>query len=253
MESPKPDPNSDQYENISASASNQNYINTITSKTQNITKTLTSSKQLTVTHSMNLGMKQSMHLTLGTNFLNLLEAKNEITFEYSANYGYTNASTSVDTVSHVINVPSEEFEIAPRTAVVKTAKLSTPVYTSKLLGTSRIKGYYTDQVNTYPTWVQLGIYNKLKVISQHNPTIWNKLKELGFALDDQTKEVIFNGVIDMRDQKEPGSVYESSVQTYELDANGNINFNKPVGAPVKKLGNVEMKQNTPTQHILDLK
>ncbi|WP_340828679.1 hypothetical protein [Bacillus sp. FSL K6-0268] len=172
-----------------------------------------------------------MHLTLETNFLNLLEAKNNITFEYSTNYGYTNVSTSVDTVSHIVHVPSEEFEIALRTAVVKTAKLSTPVYTSKLLGTSRIKGYYTDQVNTYPTWVQLGIYNKLKVISQHNPTIWNKLKELGFALDDQTKEVIFNGVIDMRDQKEPGSVYESSVQTYELDVNGNINF-KPLGIPV---------------------
>ncbi|MEK4677490.1 MULTISPECIES: hypothetical protein [Bacillus] len=88
--------------------------------------------------------------------------------------------------------------------------------------------YYVD---TYPTRVQLGIYNKLKVISQHNPTIWNKLKEIGFALDDQTKEVIFNGVIDMRDQKEPGSVYESSVQTYELDVNGNINF-KPLGIPV---------------------
>ncbi|UIJ69769.1 ETX/MTX2 family pore-forming toxin (plasmid) [Bacillus cereus] len=234
VEAPKPDPNSDQYENIISSASNQNYTNKIIGKTQNITKTLTSSKQLTVTHSMNIGMKESMHLTLGTNFLGLLDAKNEITFEFSANYGYTNASTSVDTVSHVVNVPSEEFEIAPRTAVVKTAKLSTPVYTSKLLGTSKIKGYYTDQVNTYPTWVQLGIYNKFKVISQHNPTIWNKLKELGFDLDDQTKEVIFKGVIDMKDKKEPGSVYESKVQTYELDANGDINFNKPVGSPVVK-------------------
>ncbi|OLR27477.1 hypothetical protein [Bacillus cereus] len=232
VEAPKPDPNSDQYENLISSASNQNYTNKIIGKTQNITKTMTSSKQLTVTHSMNIGMKESMHLTLGTNFLNLLEAKNEITFEFSTNYGYTNASTSVDTVSHVVNVPSEEFEIAPRTAVVKTAKLSTPVYTSKLLGTSKIKGYYTDQVNTYPTWLQLGIYNKFKVIAQHNPTIWNKLKELGFDLDDQTKEVIFKGVIDMKDKKEPGSVYESKVQTYELDANGDINFNKPVGAPV---------------------
>lgn len=234
VEVPKPDANSDQYENLVSSASNQNYTNKIIGKTQNITKTLTSSKQLTVTHSMNVGMKESMHLTLGTNFLNLLEAKNEITFEFSTNYGYTNASTSVDTVSHTVNVPSEEFEIAPRTAVVKTAKLSTPVYTSKLLGTSRIKGYYTDQVNAYPTWVQLGIYNKFKVISQHNPTIWNKLKELGFDLDDQTKEVIFKGVIDMKDRKEPGSAYESKVQTYELDANGDINFNKPVGGPVVK-------------------
>ncbi|OLR25455.1 hypothetical protein BLD50_12170 [Bacillus cereus] len=49
---------------------------------------------------------------------------------------------------------------------------------------------YTDQVNNYPTWVELGVYNKLKVISQNNPKVWSKLQELGFSLNDQTREVI---------------------------------------------------------------
>ncbi|WP_178389845.1 hypothetical protein, partial [Bacillus cereus] len=49
---------------------------------------------------------------------------------------------------------------------------------------------YTDQVNNYPTWVELGVYNKFKVISQHNPKIWKRLEELGVSLNDQTKEVI---------------------------------------------------------------
>ncbi|MEK4418383.1 phosphatidylinositol-specific phospholipase C [Bacillus sp. FSL K6-0268] len=49
---------------------------------------------------------------------------------------------------------------------------------------------YRDQVNNYPTWVELGVYNKFKVISQHNPKIWKRLEELGVSLNDQTKEVI---------------------------------------------------------------
>ncbi|MEK4677601.1 MULTISPECIES: phosphatidylinositol-specific phospholipase C [Bacillus] len=60
---------------------------------------------------------------------------------------------------------------------------------------------YTDQVNSYPTWVELGVYNKFKVISQHNPTIWKRLQELGVSLNDQTKEV----TIAFDDPNAPGS------------------------------------------------
>ncbi|MGH0792326.1 phosphatidylinositol-specific phospholipase C [Bacillus cereus] len=55
---------------------------------------------------------------------------------------------------------------------------------------AKLQGFYTDTVNSYPTWVQLGIYNKMKLISQCNPEIWNELTKLGFSLNDQTKEVL---------------------------------------------------------------
>ncbi|MDA1775112.1 hypothetical protein PDJ95_27915 [Bacillus cereus] len=234
IEDPKPEPNSDQYREINTKVINESYSQTLTKKTQNITESIQSSKQLTVTHSLNTGTKEGLKSSFGVGVPLIGEVKGEFLFEYSANLGYTNASLTINTTIHTVTSPQEDISLAPRTGAVVIAKLSTPVYTTNLLGISRIKGYYTDQVNNYPTWVQLGIYNKFKVISQHNPTIWNKLKELGFFLDDQTKEVIFNGRIDLIDRHAPGSTFESRTQIYELDENGNINYNKPVGKPQKR-------------------
>lgn len=239
IEDPGPDPNSDQYREINTKVINESYSQPLTKKTQNITESILSTKQLTVTHSLNIGAKEGLKSSIGVSVPLIGEVKGEMFFEYTGNYGYTNASATIDTTTHTVTSPQEDILLAPRTGAVVTAKLSTPVYKTKLLGISRIKGYYTDQVNNYPTWVQLGIYNKFKVISQHNPTIWNKLKELGFSLDDQTKEVIFNGVIDLTDRHAPGSTFESRTQIYELDANGNINYNKPVGGPQTKEGQVQ--------------
>ncbi|MCQ6530710.1 ETX/MTX2 family pore-forming toxin, partial [Bacillus mycoides] len=231
--------NSDQYREINTKAINESYSQTLTKKTLNITESIQSSKQLTVTHNLNTGTKEGLKSSLGVSVPLIGEVKGELSFEYSINYGYTNAFAKIDTITHTVTSPQKVISLAPRTGAVVMVKLSTPVYKTKLLGTSRIKGYYTDQVNTYPTWVQLGIYNKFKVISQHNPTIWNKLKELGFALDDQTKEVIFKGVIDLTDRHAPGSTFESHTQIYELDADGNINYNKPVGEPQTEVGQVQ--------------
>lgn len=200
IEAPQPDPNSKQYKEENTTVINDSYNQTLTKKTQAVMESIQSGRQLTVTHSLNIGVKEGLNSPL------------EVTIPF----------------------------IGQLTGAVVTAKLSTPVYKTRLLGASSLKGYYTHRVNNDPTWVQLDIYNKLKVISQHNPTIWSKLKELGFDLNNQTKGGIFNGVIDLTDHHASGSLFESHTQIYELDTNGNINYSKSVGGPIIKTGQLPL-------------
>ncbi|MGR5970092.1 hypothetical protein ACT7C1_26875 [Bacillus paranthracis] len=60
IEDPKPDPNSDQYREINTKAINESYSQTLTKKTQSITQSIQSSKQLTVTHSLDIGAKEGL-------------------------------------------------------------------------------------------------------------------------------------------------------------------------------------------------
>ncbi|PEP85132.1 ETX/MTX2 family pore-forming toxin [Bacillus toyonensis] len=239
IEEPKPDPNADQYFNIDASVKNANYSEKLTLPTQGINKEYTSSKEFTTTHTLNAGIKQGIKSSLNVGVPGVGQLTGEMSFEYQVNYGYSNQTRTMDTVKHTVQAPSIPVQLPARTGAVAKATLSTPIVVTKLQGTTKIKGFYTDQVNSYPTQVQLGIYNKFKVISQHNPTIWSKLQELGFNLDDRTQSVIFNGTIDLNVKKEPGSSYDLTVQLYELDANDQINYNKPYGKPETSTGQVQ--------------
>lgn len=244
LEAPRPDSNSNQYQTIDMKVINQFYTNKITASTQEIVTTYQMSKELSVRHILNVGAKEPLKLTLSGGLEDILKAQTDRIVEFNYNHGYMNATKTIDIEIKFVRILPENLEVAPRTAVIKTAKLSKPIYASKLLGISRIAGYYTDYVDTYLTWIRLGIYNKFRVISQHNPIIWEKLQELGFSLDNRTKEVIFKGVINMIDRKETDDSYTVIYQAYELDVAGNINYNNPVGAPVEKIRKVEKQQNT---------
>ncbi|OLR22812.1 hypothetical protein [Bacillus cereus] len=244
LEAPRPDLNSGQYQTIDMKVINQFYTNKITVPTHEVVTTYQMSKELSFQHILNVGAEESMKLTLSGGLAGVFKAQTDRTLEFNYNYGYINATKTVDIEIKSVRILSENLEVGPRTAVIKTVKWSKPIYISKLLGISRITGYYTGYVDTYLTWVRLGIYNKFKLISQHNPIIWGKLKELGFSLDNRMKEVIFKGVINMIDRKKMGDSYTIIYQAYELDVTGNINYKNPVGTPVEKIGRVDKQQNT---------
>lgn len=251
-EEPVVDPSSPQYKELNTVLKNQSN-ETLTKTGQIIGQKITSSTQVTNTHSLDVGRKFGMKSSVNIDVASFVKAGVEITDEIHANYSYINGTTTVNTKEDSVTTSPESVSLKPHTGAVITAKLSTPAYTGKLKGKMVLDGYYTDQVNSYPTWVQLGIYNKFKVISMHNPEIWNKLKDLHFSLDDTYKKVNFEGKLTVNERKAPGSNFESSTQIYELDANGEINYNKPVGTPDTKSGEVEIQSDTTKQRSLYLR
>lgn len=249
LETPKVDTTVDQYKKLSTVLKNPSN-ETLTKTGQIVGQKITTGTQIINKHSIDVGRKFGMKSSVNVNIPGFGSAGLEMTDEIHANYGYTNETHTINSKEDSVTTSPESVTLKPHTGAVITATLGTPAYTGKLKGKMTLDGYYTDQVNSYPTWVELGIYNKFKVISMHNPSVWKKLQELHFSLDDNHKKVNFEGVMTVNERKAPGSAFESSTQIYELDSNGEINYQKPVGSGTTKSGQVSVQSDSPTNRTL---
>lgn len=198
----------------------------------------TSSKTISDIQAINIGFKQGLKMTIGASAqipnVGGLTAQTEVSLEANESFGYTHSAQTFSSVEHAITTPSTLYTIKPHTGLVVTTELGTPTYKATLLGETRIKGLYTNFVNSYDIWIQQSIYLKFKLIASENPAIWSKLQALGFSLDEKTKEVIYKGSMNYTEHGLPAIKWSVKTQEYQLTTKGTIDYMKPIGNPTIK-------------------
>ncbi|EOW1885766.1 ETX/MTX2 family pore-forming toxin [Enterococcus hirae] len=202
---------------------NQDYYQSHNYKPQDYSRTYFVGTSATLSHAWSVGTSAKYTLKLG-----IPGFEHGIELGINASYSGSTASTTTQDTSVTRRAWPVDEIVPPRTGTVVTYEFVESKVKEEYTGKMKVSGLYEDQVNSSPTVVNLGVYTKFKCIQLNNPTIWNKLKELGFDVDDNDKKVIFNGKITV-ERPSHENLYRQIVRSYYLKENGQIDYSRPIG------------------------
>ncbi|MHA2890595.1 ETX/MTX2 family pore-forming toxin [Bacillus cereus] len=167
-----------------------------TATAPSISKKFTSTISRTDTHSTTLGMKQT--IKGGIDFLGIAEG--DFSQEFSESYTYSNASQKLTSEETTITSGPLTIKTQPHSAYEFDIIYQQTKNSGTVTGTSRLGGGYSLSVPAAgdyvgPSYFDISIYKKMKVIQDLYPTLWNVLKEKGIDVNDTTQEVNYTGGI----------------------------------------------------------